>query len=1482
MAYTTDEKTLIPDLIARKEFYWTKRWDIDKLKPITDNIIPRFLLNESISKGGNLKLLGHQHFVANYLNPNTEYKRLHLKWSTGSGKTIAGLSIAMNFIKNYRLQNELGQEKIGSVFVIGFSERVFKADLLRFPEFGFLSKEEKTKLEQLKKQSTSGDPIYMEKYKDFTTKIKKRFTNRKGNGFFKFFGYKAFVNRIFVSSEKANIAELSEQEIIAALKAGTIKYNTELLSEFKNSLIVADEIHNVYNTAEKNNWGIAIQAVLDLEPSVRIVTLSATPFNNSPTEVVDLLNLLLPTDKRLRKLDLFNKDASLKPGALEKIAKLSVGRFSFLTDVNPKNYPKLINIGDSVKGISYIKLIRCPMSPFHYKTYKKIFTGVLSQESQYINDFVLPNPEDPDIGIYQTGQIKQLAIAPQKWKDKNEINYHNSRIVGDILLRENIKTYSSKYAKLLDEIMYSIKNDGGKIFIYHNVVHMSGVVFIEDLLNKNGFLDEFSQSSANTICVMCGKTKKEHSKEQILGAYEANAYDNTYSIHSEQILGSYESLATSEFNSAQHEDDTEPVLDSKDDNPLLKSGLTKDPVNYTVDTTNIEESDLKENYNPIKGWESYKNCKTMLFGDTLLYCIYKRQKPYRFDYIPMLYESLTNMNEDAIKVLNSTIETNENDLLIRVKNTDEGIMKYLLGNGFKVLKGDKINSYLLKHGVKKDNIISDAEKLGGKVDKLSSKVDSSKVDSNKSNDIKKHIFRPARYIMAHSEIDKPRLEASLEKYNNYDNINGQNILILIGSKIIKESYDLKAIQNLFIVGRPDNIPTLIQIRGRAVRKDSHRGLPPEKRIVRFKILTTSLPDGSLSHEEIKYKEKIESFKTIQEIEKVLHENALDASLNYERNQQVEDPLGSLPYKPAKEIHISKLNLSTFDIYYAKQEVEIIKYIIKRLFIEYSTVWDHDDLFKAVCNPPGHYDVEVDTKLFTEENFLIALNHLVYKDDANYVEPMKKSIVGSGEMGIVGSGEMGIVGSGEKSITSSTSAATPSKFKPFIPDDEIFGGDAGENYKELEQSAITGGKVESGVSTSSRITPMYEIKEDVSRTINNLYDQSEKVLVLPDGQTYAIIPMYDKSQYYILFPINESNEPEVDIDLPYRLMKQETQKIININSFVQTKRVDFDYVDKKKIFFKRYGDTNIENMQNVVCEYGAAFHLKFVEECIEYVFNVWTSPTQDKSEMHEFYFKMLYYYDLLSLVIWAYTCKPRIFKDYTKYAIPVKAKDIKLKTLSQYEKRKNELADISPDDSSDLVSSGVINLLKSTFNRTSNTWIPAEFAKEYNKTIKKSSELYSGKKKKSKQINKVPANLLPIGHFISKFPKMYHPEKGWDENPTYMQNEESFKENDLVIGFDERSQTGVHIRFKIRNPIHNIKKYKDQRETEKGTICKSKSKEYLTSVAKKLDITVPEKVNIDELCVLIRSKLIRYELKERIKKSNIKYFYFHYEQRPETK
>jgi hypothetical protein len=1411
MAYLQqDDENIIQDVLMRKEFYWAKKWPVEKNNKYS-SIIPRFILEDAISRSGNLRLISYQRFIQNYMNPNTPYKRILMKWQTGTGKSIGALSIAMNFIQNYRLEKNIGHTEIGSVFIIGFSERIFKNELLRFPEFGFLSRTERHKLDKLKRLAAVGGRVDIDKYTDMVTNIKRRFSNRKGNGFFRFFGYKEFVNRILSHGVDINLQSMSEEQIRVAINQKKITYNEELLLQFKNSLVVCDEIHNVYNSIEKNNWGVAIQLVLDTVPTCRAVFASATPLNNSPAEIIDLLNLLLPSTDRLNRLDFFTSENELKTGALDKIAELSRGRISYLRDVNPKYYPTIKMHGETLKEIPYLKFIRCPMSSFHYNTYKEVYTGTLSQDSQYLVDFALENP-DPDqkIGMFQTSVVKTgLANAPRNWKAKYGLDIRDGKIVGDALHRKNLGKYSAKYVRMLDELFKVIDETRGKVFIYHNIVHMSGVIFIEQVLIRNGFVNEFSGANDNTICMYCGKPRKKHSHREIHGGNEEQSWS-----------------------------DDEP-------NSLVE----------------------KKNGDII--WY-YKNIEMMTANRKTS----KKIGDYYKVNASSMDNALINGKSWALRGISSVITENI-PLYIQMPNYAPRLGDWLLQIGFKigmqtgrytdmylpVEKSGKVSGGKTKNRTKTKNQSTFRSKS---VNDMASNKKSSKINSE-LNDKTRHKFTPARFIMAHSEIDKAQMEHSIEKFNNPDNADGNRFMILVGSKVMKESYDIKAIQNVFIMGKPDNIPTLLQIRGRAVRKNSHRDLPIDKREVGIYIFTSCLPvkqstgldkgRWELSYEEEKYKEKVAAFQVMQKIEKVLHENAIDSIINYDLiNRPTEgefDPLDAIPFKPNMaskyfvEQNINKINTATFNVYHAYKEVDAIRSMIKRLFIELSSVWEYNDLLDAVRTDPLNYETEINTRLFTEESFSIALDQLSWNNEQKYIEPLITTYIQTDHT----------TGGGEETDTLIN----------------MLGGE------EVDTLITFGGGVTGGSTSYTGMHPQHA--KHPGYIIDKLFNKTDKIITLPGEQDSIIMPIVDgKTQYYILFPIDlNTNEPNVDIETPYRITKQVLNNTINMNDFIQTKRVDFDYDDKKKIFYRKYLDISIENMENVVCEYGTTFHIKFLEECIEYVFRAWTDPKLLKHDYHEFYFKMLYYYDLLSLVMWAYTSKPRVFAMYNMYAIPVKAKDIKLKAMYKYEKRKENLADISPDDASDLTSDGIINLLKSSINHTSNVWAPREFRDQFNQTLADSYDLFNGKKKRKSYINKVSAILLPIGHYISKFPKIFHPEQGWSEDPTYIQHNREYVENPIIIGFNEKSKSGVHVRFKIRKPIHDIKKHKDSRLIHKGAVCRSSSKPYLRSISNKLDITIPDKVNSDELCMLIKSKLIRLELKERIKKSNIKYFYQHYEQ-----
>lgn len=1160
-----DDKNLTNDILKRKEF------QLLNVKTSTTNIIPSFLIK---GNGVYLEFHAFQMFVENYINPNTNYSRLLIKFETGLGKTVSALSIAMNFIKFYQKQEELfPNSEIGSVFIIGFTQQIFRDELFKYSEFGFISREEIEKLNLMKKQSYLGNLQEIENLKRFMTILKKRLNSRKGNGFFKFIGYKELTNHLFIKSDELNLPQLTEEEMLAHIESGKILINKELLASFSNSLLICDEIHRVYNSKEKNNWGVALQTILNHHKSARAVFLSATPLNNSATEVIDLLNLLLPRQNHphINKQDLFDqekKEAKLRPDKIDFLRNAFRGRISFMRNRNPNQIATKHFMGESISGIDYLKFIRCKMSKFQYNTYKQVTDGdVISQDAQYIVDFAIPDPTKnkpyEDIGLCRSKEIQdKLLTASVTWKNKFGLQYNSKKeiVTGASLQLDHIGNISAKYKQVIYDVINTIKNDGGKMFIYHNHIHMSGTLFIQEIMQQNGILSEFDSSNDSTICSICGLIRKLHKKKDL------------------------------EYISAKDE----------------------------------------------------------------------------------------------------------------------------------------------------------------------------------------HLFQPARFVIVHSNLDKKTISRSFEKFNHINNVDGSKFMIIIGSKIIKESYSMNSVRNILITSRPDDISTLIQIIGRAARLNSHKHLPHAKRQVKIFIYTSQLPGTSiLSYEELKYMEKIKDYKLIQKIEKIMHESAIDAYINYDKIWAKSDEdknfeLTILPYdKPI--FKSNELNLSTFNAFHSKSEMHYIMYIIKRLFIEYSAAWKYDDLFKACKHPP--FSIEMNGDIFSQEIFDIALSNLVHDEFAEYIEP----IYSNGK-------------------------------------DNLF---------------------------------------------DKLRDPDDKILIEKKGVSYIIQQV---GEFYSMVP-NVNNETIIVPEIIYRNLYSTKPYLMDIRDYLIFD-MNYNYSEKKIKFINKWNGVSINNMELAICDFGVKFHKDLLEEIITYSFDIWTNPNIKKSEYHQFYFKMLYYYDIHKLVAWAHTISDNLEKKYSKYVDKVK---LNIKNIKGFK------SDVNIKESS-----GTINLLISNINRQEPEWISTGMIKEYNNLLDASNSLFNGIYKK-KTPKKIPANYLPVGHFLTKIPRFYLPNEGWREDPTYILHGDS-KENNIIIGYDSRSKTGLSIKFKLRSPVQNIKQFRDARMIERGAICLTKSKEFLKNIAKKLGIeNISDIGSVDNICSVIRAKLLYNELKSRANNEKIRWFYFVYEE-----
>lgn len=455
-----------------------------------------------------------QTYIHNVQSEATPVQRKLIEWQPGTGKTFGVIGSIMDRVKSYNYRISIG-DTVPYTYILGFNvQEIFQNDLLKYPGLGFISAEEQVLLRELKK-----DPLKAKQHAAHLGNIRKRF---KTLGRMKFFGYGEFANRLFKVREGVDLnillsnKERDDSDLINAVKNGDVVVNYALLDDLKHGYLVCDEIHNAYNSLEINNYGLAIQFMLDwLEDqnaSPEVSLLSATPITGAASEIIDLLNILVPkkdrpNNKSLRRNDYFSGKSDLRLGALEKITKLAYGRVSYLLDSDETEYPKQVFVGEKVEGIPYMHFTKCEMSDLHKKTIQhELDTGAggIPQNAYALFDMVFPPSEkEPDVGLYRTNDVNQFnGIDVNKY----------GQIKGDFLSRSNIKKYSAKYFKLLEMLDECITKPG-KIMIYHHKVRISGVLTISEMLNMDGYIDIHNVPNANTRCVKCGKRNREHSDD---------------------------------------------------------------------------------------------------------------------------------------------------------------------------------------------------------------------------------------------------------------------------------------------------------------------------------------------------------------------------------------------------------------------------------------------------------------------------------------------------------------------------------------------------------------------------------------------------------------------------------------------------------------------------------------------------------------------------------------------------------------------------------------------------------------------------------------------------------------------------------------------------------------------------------------------------------------------------------------------------------
>jgi hypothetical protein len=708
-----------------------------------------------------------------------------------------------------------------TVFVLGWdgTTRAFMRDLLKYPEFKIVTQADLKELAARTQLAQSGNAADIKYAKDFTHSLRRRVQNKAKGGFYQFYGYIEFVNKLFSGRPLIEIEDevtrrvykgeqiTLEQVVIEHIARGEITVNWAFARLFHGSLLIVDEFHNLYNSVIKNNRGVAIMYLLSIIQDMWMIGLSATPTNNSPTEVCEYISLI--TGKPVNKADYFN-GRRITQESISRLAELSRGHYSFLQDTSTKYFPKVIFAGESLEmehamgsvpagPLPYLKFIECPMSEYHQSVYEAYVASRMGDDivqgdaedldaalesstcavpipidGQSIYDMVFPT------GVFRSRDAKAAFLgldAAARDELRLEVKKLPTAMVyaGDYLRAENIGKYSAKYKRMWDILFDDMKAAAGdrhlakKTMIYHNMVRMSGVLLIQEMLVANGFIHWNSSPIASTLCFHCGHPKRDHGEISPVG--------------------------------------------------------------------------------------------TMA-----------------------------------------------------------------------------------------------------------------------------HSFVAARLINIHSETDRVSIENMLNAYVSLGNLYGDFIGVIIGSRKIKESFEVIHTRRLIISTFPTSISTLLQIIGRVVRKGSHAALTHKDVEINILVSTVNktFPHSSpVSPELYRYAEKLQDYKTIQLIERALNENAIDGPLLCDINKSTAAPsnsLGNLPFTPVDTLpEITEPATTTFYAYnFARVETGLITGCIKRLFLE-RPAWTYDELWKTVRSPP--FGMEVNPAMFQENNFIIALSSLISHDKA---------------------------------------------------------------------------------------------------------------------------------------------------------------------------------------------------------------------------------------------------------------------------------------------------------------------------------------------------------------------------------------------------------------------------------------------------------------------------------------------------------------------
>lgn len=385
---------------------------------------------ETICYPKEYKLQLPQQFVANFINPDTQYTGVLVYHRIGSGKTCTSVRVAEEWKKLKRIV----------VIVPASLKNNYRNELRSLcADDNYLKESERKELAKLNPTD--------DKYKKIIA-----ISNERIDKYYEIYSYNKFVE--LFNSGKINL---------------------------KNALLIVDEIQNMVSESG-TFYNTLYKAINNAPKDLRILLLSATPMFDKPHELALTINLLrplkeLPTGRDFEKK--FIRTTKNANGEITHNVKNAAlfkhylrGYVTYFRGASPVAFPKMT-----------IKYVKCEMSEFQYSAYLRVLKkeSTLGKDIERIKDNLenLNVSDLPNNFYIGTRVVSNVVFPNKKINDSGFQSFTNEKILNDL------EKYSCKFF----EIINRIEKCSGKVFVYSNFKEYGGLKSLIRVLEAFGYSD---------------------------------------------------------------------------------------------------------------------------------------------------------------------------------------------------------------------------------------------------------------------------------------------------------------------------------------------------------------------------------------------------------------------------------------------------------------------------------------------------------------------------------------------------------------------------------------------------------------------------------------------------------------------------------------------------------------------------------------------------------------------------------------------------------------------------------------------------------------------------------------------------------------------------------------------------------------------------------------------------------------------------------